>query len=238
MRASNWEFKNRAVIFGLIFGCAFACYGFDHQNAAATVADWLAPKAGIDATLLARLLIAIGALILIAGALVRTWASAYLESSVVYAAEVKSDALVADGPYRHVRNPLYFGNVLLAVGLGPMMSRIGFFVAVAAMLAFCYRLILREELDLESTQGAQYDRYRREVPRLSFSPGPRIPSSGRQADWAAGFRAELWCWGYGLAVATFAATLSSTAFFVILAASIFLLFLPKKSRDAARSSER
>ena len=57
-------------------------------------------------------------------ALVRTWASAYLHSSVVYAAEVKTASLVADGPYRQVRNPLYFGNVLMVIGIGSMMSRV------------------------------------------------------------------------------------------------------------------
>ena len=238
MRASDWEFKNRALIFGLIFGCAFACYGFGGQNSTAAVADWLAPKMGRDATLLARLLFGAAALMVTAGALVRSWASAYLESSVVYAAEVKSDALVADGPYRHVRNPLYFANLLLAIGLGAMMSRSGFFVAVAVMLWFCYRLILREERDLEASQGARYDRYRREVPRLWFSPAPRTQPAGRRADWAAGFRAEIWCWGFALGVAVFAVTLRITAFLVIVAASIFALFFLKKSREASGSPER
>ncbi|HTC90846.1 MAG TPA: hypothetical protein VK686_21225 [Bryobacteraceae bacterium] len=49
-----------------------------------------------------------------------------------------------------MRNPLYFANVLMAIGMGALMSRIGFFIVVLAMLLFCYRLILREESALEA----------------------------------------------------------------------------------------
>ena len=49
---------------------------------------------------------------------------------------------------------------------------------------------------------------------------PRTPSAGRRANWAGGFTAEAWYWGFAVAVATFAATLSVKLFFVILTASI------------------
>jgi protein-S-isoprenylcysteine O-methyltransferase Ste14 len=99
----------------------------------------------------------------------------------VYAAEVKTDSLVADGPYRLVRNPLYFSNVLMVIGMGTMMSRTGFLVAVVAMLVFCYRLILREETELQVSLGEQYKGYSKVVPRLWPSLWPRIASAGRQA---------------------------------------------------------
>jgi protein-S-isoprenylcysteine O-methyltransferase Ste14 len=35
------------------------------------------------------------------------------------AANVKTELLIADGPYRLVRNPLYFGNLLMVLGMGP-----------------------------------------------------------------------------------------------------------------------
>src|ERR1700678_3093882 len=153
MRATNWEFKNRAMLFGLIFGLAFSAYFIDPQNSVSALANWLGDALGIDANLLARLLLAFVTVLVVLAALLRTWASSYLNSSVVYASEVKTASLVADGPYRRVRNPLYFANVLLAIGLGAMMSRMGFFVAIAAMLVFCYRLIFREESDLLASQG-------------------------------------------------------------------------------------
>src|SRR3984957_13185576 len=92
------------------------------------------------------------AFLLVVAALIRTWASSYLHASVVYAADLKSEALVAAGPYRRGRNPLYFANVLMAIALGAMMSRLGFLFAVTAMLVFSYRLILREEAEFQTSQ--------------------------------------------------------------------------------------
>ncbi len=225
MQATNWEFKNRAMVFGLIFALAFSAYSVDPENSAAALANWLGAALRLDATLIARLLFACAAVLLVFAALIRTWASSYLRANVVYAAEVKTDTLVADGPYRHTRNPLYFANVFLALGLGAMMSRTGFFAAIVAMLFFCYRLIFREEAELQANQGEPYQRYRRAVPRLwpTFAPG--TASTGRQADWIAGFKAEFWYWGSAVAVAVYAVTLNATAFLLILGASVALLWL-------------
>ena len=168
-------------------------------------------------------------------ALIRTWASSYLNAKVVYASEVKTESLVADGPYRYLRNPLYLANVLLAIGLGAMMSWIGFFVVAAAMLIFCYRLILREEWDLQNRQGDRYESYRNAVPRLWPAVRPRVSSAGGRAEWTLGFRAEFWCWGFAAAVAVFAITLMNAAFFGTMAASILFLWLSgaiRKSRAA------
>jgi len=225
MRGTQWEFKNRALIFGLIFGASFSLYAVDRQNAAAALANGLGARLAMNADLSARLLFSLAALLLVFGALIRTWASAYLHAAVVYAAEVKTEALVADGPYRHVRNPLYFGNVLLALGMGALMSRVGFFLVVIAMTVFGYRLIFREEADLENSQGERYRRYRQAVPRLWPSLSPRTPSAGRNPDWAGGFQAEFWCWGFALSVAVFAITLSVVAFYAILGISLAVFWL-------------
>jgi hypothetical protein len=138
---------------------------------------------------------------------------------------VKTASLVADGPYRFVRNPLYFANVLLAIGMGTMASRSGFVVLNVLMVLFSYRLILREESELASAQGSGYDAYRARVPRLLPVLGPRTPSAGRRPRWADGFKAEAWYWGFAAAVTAFAATLSVKWFFVMLVASIAALWL-------------
>jgi protein-S-isoprenylcysteine O-methyltransferase Ste14 len=237
VRATNWEFQNRALVFGLIFGLAFSAYFLDSQNSAAAAANWLGSARRMDANGIARSLFALATGLLLAAALLRTWASSYLHANVVYAAQVKTDSLVAGGPYRYVRNPLYFANILMAAGLGALMSRVGLVLGVAGMMVFCYRLILREESELQASQGQQYDRYRNAVPRLWPALRPRIASAGRRSNWTEGFKAEFWCWGFGVAVAAFAITLNTTAFFVILSGSIFLLWLStmalqKKTRGA------
>ena len=224
MKATHWEFANRALLIGLIFGCGFSLYALDHQNAAAALANWLEARTRVDAGLLVRTQFALAALVLALAALLRTWASSYLRAGVVYATEVKTESLVAAGPYRRVRNPLYLASILLALGMGAVMSRAGFLLAVVAMTLFCYRLILREESELAVTHGAAYQQYRRAVPRLWPALQPRIASAGQPAQWSAGFKAEFWCWGFAAAVAALAATLSVVWFYAILAASIAVLW--------------
>jgi len=225
MRATRWEFKYRALIFGLIFGIGFAAYGLDHRNSVAALSADVSATWGIDPNLLVRMLFVLAAILLIAAALVRTWASSYLRASVVYAAKIKTESLVGDGPYRHVRNPLYLGNMLLAIGLAEFMSWPGAVAAVVGMLIFCYRLIWREESELQATQGENYERYLSAVPCLWPAVSPRVASGGRHPDWLEGFKAESWMWGYGAAGVIFAATLNVRLFFVILGASISLVWL-------------
>jgi protein-S-isoprenylcysteine O-methyltransferase Ste14 len=237
MRATDWEFKNRALVFGLIFGFSFSAYFVDPQNSTVAVSNWLEASRGIDANLAARILLGCATGLLVAAALLRTWASSYLNANVVYASEVKTASMVADGPYRRVRNPLYFANVLMALGMGALMSRVGFCVALVAMLWFCYRLIFREEAELRAGQGERYQRYQAAVPRLWPALRPRTASAGRQANWIDGFKAEFWCWGFAIGIAAFAVTLNLGAFFAILTASIALLWLStwlieRKSRGA------
>ena len=230
MKATDWEFRHRAVLFGLIFGVTFPLYALDPHNAGVACANWIGPALRMNTHLVARSVFFAGAALLAAAAFLRTWASSYLRAEVVYAAGVRTESLVADGPYRRVRNPLYLGNVILAAGMGVMMNRIGFPVAVLATGVFCYRLILREEAQLGTSQGKPYQAYRDSVPRFWPSPWPRIPSAGGQPRWAEGFKAESWCWGFAAAVLAFAVTLSLAAFYGILAASIVWLWVSPAAR--------
>jgi len=225
MKATRWEFENRAVILGVVFGVSFFLSSFDRRNAAVAVAEPLAARLHMDGDAAVRAVFVLGAGIAALGAATRTWASAYLAADVVYAEQLKTASLVADGPYRFVRNPLYLGNVCLAIGMGTMASRFGFVLLNGLMLLFSYRLILREEGELAAAQGAGYDAYRARVPRLFPSPTPQVLPAGRRPRWKNAFIAESWYWGFALAVAVFAATLSVKLFFGILAVSIAMLFM-------------
>jgi protein-S-isoprenylcysteine O-methyltransferase Ste14 len=235
MKATNWEFENRAWLFGMVFAVAFPLYFFDHLNATQALAEWLAIRLKTDADLVTRILLAVGAILVAIAAWLRTWASAYLRADVVYAKDIKTTAIVADGPYRYVRNPLYLANVLMVMGIAAMMSRAGFFVAVVGMLVFCYRLIFREEAELLAAHGQSYGDYRKAVPRLLPSPWPRVPSAAGHARWANGFKAELWCWGFAAAVAGFAITLQQIVFFVILGVSLAGFFMQTNSEQKKKS---
>lgn len=213
------------MIFGLIMACSFSLYSWDHLSAMQVLVNWLGPKIKVNPDVLAHFLFFAAAALLALAALLRTWASAYLHAAVVYAPEVKTASLVADGPYRRVRNPLYLGNIMMAIAMASMMSRSGATVAILLMWLFCYRLIVREEAELKARQGDLYVRYCNAVPRLWPALRPRIPASGKAARWKEGFKTELWYWGFAASLAAFAATLALKYFFTILGASILLFWI-------------
>jgi protein-S-isoprenylcysteine O-methyltransferase Ste14 len=139
MAASNFEFKYRFWLFGALFGTAYSTYGIDHVPAGIALGNWITRLRGTAATNMDyHVVFAIGALLCLAASLVRTWATAYLNSEVMVGMRLDTSRLVADGPYRYVRNPLYFGNILLAVGMGLLASRIGFLILVAGMIVYDY----------------------------------------------------------------------------------------------------
>lgn len=224
MRATDWEFKNRGIIFGFIFGLPFVCYAVDHTTTASWLGARLAPTLAMSEFTATRLMLGAAALFAALAAGVRTWASAYLNADVVYASEVKSAALVADGPYRLLRNPLYFGNCLLGMGMGLLMSRLGFAVEMACLITFCYRLILREESELRANQGDSFAAYVAAVPRLWPSPWPKVASAGRLPKWGDGFVAESWCWGFAAAMLVFAVTLNSQVFYIVMGVSLLAFY--------------
>jgi len=79
---------------------------------------------------------------------------------------------VARGPYRYVRNPMYWGGLLTLMGLG-LAARSPAMLAFAAVLAGVVQLlvILYEEPDLERRFGETYRDYKRQVARWL----PRLP---------------------------------------------------------------
>ena len=124
-----------------------------------------------------------------------------------------------------------------------MMSRVGMFLAVVLMVWFCYRLIIREESALLTTQGERYRRYLSAVPRMWPALAPRLPSAGHLPQWTEAFKSEFWCWGFALSVAAFTISLSVPAFFIILGSSVFVLWLsasvikPGNSQAAGSESQ-
>jgi len=228
LAASKFEFEQRFWIIGFIFWIGFGFYRFDDTNVAQALLHWIAPSMNPDGDrgmLLLRLLFAGGAMLVFLAALLRTWATAYLRTEVVHDAAQHSEALLADGPYRYVRNPLYLANLPMAVGVGMLASRLGFVFMVLAMLAFMYRLIFREEAGLIQTQGQSYRAYLKAVPRLWPSLVPRVPSAGRQPKWGAAFAAEAFIWLFGVAVLSFAITLNFKRTCILFAASLGIYFI-------------
>jgi len=237
MRATLFEFRHRWWFIFSIFFVAFMLYNLDQKNSAVAFTDWLARHLGTKATdNLYRLVFALGAVLVAVAALLRTWGTSYLRAEVMRDSRVHTERVLADGPFRYVRNPLYLGNIVLAAGIGLMASRVGFLVLVVGMTVFVLRLILREESELMRDQGEPYQHYCAAVPRLIPSLTPRVSPAGNEAHWAQGFGAELMYWLMALSMVVFAVSLSIKLFWIVFAFAIacsWLLKWPRSKRPPA-----
>jgi len=224
MQATEFEFRHRFWVICAVFAVGFACYSIDHRNAATALA-----RGSSDGV---HLVLGLGALLAAAAAALRTWASAYMRTAVVKDQALHTDRLVADGPYRHLRNPLYLGMLLLAVCFGLMASRLGFLVIVVGLLVVVLRLIGREEAALSRTQGTAYAEYLARVPRLWPALAPRAPASGARPQWGQAVIGELMMWGFALGAGAFAVTLDRRLLYAFLILG-FLGYLPGIRTKAA-----
>lgn len=230
MAATLFEFRHRWWFIFAIFCVAFSAYWIDPRTAAVAIADWTATRFGTAANQnWYRLTFAAGSLLCFIAAFLRTWGTSYLREDVMRDSRVHTERLLADGPYRYVRNPLYIGNILLAVGTGFMTSRIGFLILVVGMIVFVLRLISREETELARDQGETYRRYCAAVPRILPSLTPRVASAGNVPHWGPAFRVEIAYWLFAVAIGAFAATLNLRLFWAIFACGVAATVLSKSS---------
>lgn len=103
----------------------------------------------------------IGLIVTISGQLIRgaTIGLAYIirggRSGKVYAEE-----LVTTGIFNHSRNPLYFGNVLMLLGVGILSNSLLYICIVMPLFLLIYQaIILAEEHFLRNKFGSQFDQY-------------------------------------------------------------------------------
>src|SRR6184192_2900580 len=243
MRATKFEFEYRFWIISGIYLIGFCLSAFDHAGFIAWLRQLIAPTIAAgspQALIFARIMIAAGAALVFLAAALRTWAAAYLRTDIVHDTSQHSEALVADGPFRYTRNPLYFGNLPMAVGIAVLASRLGFVFLVAANWIFVYRLILREEEALRQSQGESYRAYYQAVPRFWPSLRPRVPSAGRQPQWGQAFAGESFVWIFGLAELSIAITLSARIGGAVFLLAFLAYFIPLRlvRKRRARSETR
>lgn len=203
VKATEFEFRHRSLLNLIHFWIAFQLYSVDHTNIVWAFVHWNNPRGDFHA----RIVFGFASLLLGFAATLRTWAAAYLRSEVVHDTALHTETLVADGPYRHVRNPLYVGTILMAVGLGLLASRSGFVTLVVGAAIRILRLIAREEAELEKQQGERFREFCRQVPRILPSFRPSIPAGGLKPRWGQAFRGEGFMWGFFLTVVGFTITL-------------------------------
>ncbi len=110
------------------------------------------------------------------GVALRFWASSTIfktgRGTPLYTRPPK--ALVTQGPYRIIRNPLYLGGFLIYLGI--LITIPSLFLAILGLIGLLITLIgiAREEKGLEKRFGEDYRRYKQDVPGWI----PRIKRSG------------------------------------------------------------
>lgn len=111
----------------------------------------------------------IGFAIAVSGELVRLWGVSWAGSETRTTGGVGGTYLVISGPFGHVRNPLYVGNILMYLGLGIMSMALFPYLQIVAILFFIlqYQFIVKEEEGfLVKKFGNDYQKYLENVPRF------------------------------------------------------------------------
>jgi hypothetical protein len=107
---------------------------------------------------------------LVMGVALRLWSNGYA---------IKMGKLTTSGPYGVVRNPLYLGTMLIALGIVVLLREYWLGAIFAIVMGFTYRrTIMQEEKMLEERFGADYRDYKGSVPGLW--PGLRVYAKGEK----------------------------------------------------------
>ena len=126
----------------------------------------------------------------IAGLLIRLWSNGYA---------IKNDKLTTSGPYAYVRNPLYVGTFLIALGF-VLILKMGLLVGslfLAALAFVYYNTIKSEEKMLLSKFGARYQDYCAKVsamiPRLTpYNEGEKWPFDMQRLIFSKEYKSFVW----------------------------------------------
>ena len=219
MQATPLEYKHRYLIHGIIYALCFAAPWPDYHNGVAGLthievwsfvrngSTWFRLSDAMTRPLYQHFASAWNTTLVFmialatAGAGLRVWGASYLGASTVQRGGMVSDRIIADGPYRHVRNPLYLGTILHTVAIAMLMRPDAAVLCVALIVVVQLRLIGREEPYLQQRLGDAYNAYLLEVPRLAPSLRPCTAPGSSRPVWSQGFLCEIYMIGVAVTLA-------------------------------------
>ena len=196
MRASQLEFRLRLVIMAAIICIGFwspwiTAWGIGEH---VSLLEWCALELSrfglFSFTVATPVMIVWAAAIAGLGASLRVWGTAYLGAGVVNHRDMNAAAVMAGGPYRYVRNPLYLGTGLMVLAMSFVMPVTGALFSMVLIAAVLLRLIFGEEAFLEGRFGGPYKLYLRSVPRLIPRLRSTMPASPVRPQWGRALLAE------------------------------------------------
>ncbi|MDR3751968.1 MAG: isoprenylcysteine carboxylmethyltransferase family protein [Terracidiphilus sp.] len=197
MKASTIEFRLRMVIMIAIVALGFWSPWIEMWGIGRRISllGWLPLELSrlgpLSFTVASSAVIVLGALVAAVGVVLRVWGTAYLGYGTVHHGQMQASVMMADGPYRYVRNPLYLGGWCMMAAMSLIMPPTGALFAMTLLTVFFLRLILGEEAFLASQFGEPYRDYLRAVPRLVPRLRAGLPSAGHKPHWLTALLSEL-----------------------------------------------
>jgi len=210
MRASAIEFRLRMIIQIVIVFLGFWAPWLGQWDFGRRIStlEWLPlelSRLGLASfTVAAPIVIVLGALVALAGAVLRVWGAAYLGYSTVHHGDMQAGAVMADGPFRYMRNPLYLGGWFMMLAVSLLMPPSGALFTIVLISIFYLRLILGEEAFLSEHLGRSYEEYLRVVPRLVPRLRTSLAPAGNEPHWLTALFTEVMPLGIFITIAVLA----------------------------------
>lgn len=208
MKATRFEFRFRLATGVLIYVLGFTLPWLIHLVGGPRVTTtWIALSGLLARTGAVTMQFAVVAVtwlmiaLAVLGAALRVSGTAYIGTGIMTSGQMHAGSVVAAGPYRWVRNPLYLGSLVFACAVAVLMAPIGAIVFLILLFVHYLRLILGEEAFLAAQQGDAYLTYKARVPRLIPSLVPRVPRSPVHPHWLHAILAEIYPVGMALCFA-------------------------------------
>jgi len=137
-----------------------------------------------------------GFIIACMGEYLRLWGVSWAGSETRTTGNVGGTFLIISGPFAHLRNPLYLGNIMMYTGIGIMSFALFPWLQIVGLIFFSlqYHIIINEEEGyLKNTFGKQFEAYiinvPRFIPRLSSYKVPGIEQP--DFSWKDGMKSEM-----------------------------------------------
>jgi protein-S-isoprenylcysteine O-methyltransferase Ste14 len=197
MKASAFLFRYRMIMIAVIIFIGFWAPWIPllHLGSRIPLLEWLALELSrlglLSFTVATPVVILCGAFIAALGVLFRIWGSAWLGHSIVLNTEMKAVSLMADGPYRYVRNPLYLGMVCMIAALALLMPVSGALFVLIVVPLIVLGLIRGEEAFLAIQIGEPYRIYQLSVPRLIPRLRTNLAPTGNKPRWLQAVLSEI-----------------------------------------------
>ncbi len=121
-----------------------------------------------------------GGSLMILGEIIRIWGVSYA-GGATRTRNVGAGELVTNGPFAHLRNPLYFGNMIMYTGAAVIANVWLPWLLLIVWIFFgiqYHLIVLLEEEKLEHLFGSDYTQYKAAVPRFI----PRARAYGKKSD--------------------------------------------------------